>query len=140
MKYRKFEDTYLLRLEIGDEIISQLKLFCSELQIGAAKISGIGVVKHAVISYFDLPSGQYLHRELSGNMEMTSLLGNISLVNGEPFPHLHVTLGDQDFHLLGGHLSSGVIGVTGELFVEPFPGILERKIHQESGLNLLVID
>lgn len=140
MKFRKFGDTYLLRLEIGDEILSQLKLFCSELQVGAAKVSGIGVVGQAVISYFDLPSGEYLHRELSGNMEMTSLLGNISLVDGEPFPHLHVTLAGQNFHLLGGHLSSGVIGVTGELFVETYPGILERKVNQENGLNLLVIE
>jgi predicted DNA-binding protein with PD1-like motif len=40
---------------------------------------------------------------------------------------------------VGGHLTSGEIGVTGELIVEPFPGIIERKINQESGLNLLAL-
>jgi predicted DNA-binding protein with PD1-like motif len=140
MQYRKIEQIYVLRLEIGEEIITQLKNFCKELEIGSGKVSGIGVVRRATISYFDLPSGDYLHRDLSGNMEMTSLMGNISIMDGEPFPHLHVTLADKDFQLVAGHLSAGEIGVTGELVVEPFAETIERKINQESGLNLLVLD
>jgi len=45
-------------------------------------------------------------------MEMTSLMGNISIMEGEPFPHLHVTLADANFQLLGGHLSESEIGVN----------------------------
>ena len=71
---------------------------------------------------------------------MTSLMGNISLMEGEPFPHLHVTQTDDKLHLFGGHLTSAEIGVTGELTVEPFGGVLERKISQEIGLNLLALE
>lgn len=139
MEYRKIGQIYVLRLEIGEEIITQLKELCTQQQIGAGKVCGIGVVRSAVISYFDLPSGEYLHRKLSGNMEITSLMGNISSMEGEPYPHLHVTLADKDFQLMGGHLTAGEIGVTGELIVESFAEIIERKINQESGLNLLAL-
>ena len=139
MRYRKYGDVYVLRLEIGDEIITQLTKFCIELEIESGKVNGIGVVRNAIISYFDLASMEYLHREIIGNMEMTSLMGNISLMEGEPFPHLHITLADENFQLFGGHLTSAEIGVTGELTVEPFVGVLERKISQENGLNLLAI-
>ena len=140
MKYRKYGEIYVLRLEIGEEIITQIKKFCIELEIESGKVNGIGVVRNAIISYFDLASMEYLHRDLTGNMEMTSLMGNISLMEGEPFPHLHVTLADEKLHLFGGHLTSAEIGVTGELTVEPFGGVLERKISQENGLNLLALD
>ena len=140
MKYRKYGEAYVLRLEIGEEIITQLKKFCIELGIESGKVNGIGVVRNAIISYFDLASMEYLHRELIGNMEMTSLMGNISLMEGEPFPHLHVTLADENFQLSGGHLTSAEIGVTGELTVEPFVGVLERKISQENRLNLLALN
>ena len=139
MEYRKIGKIYVVRLEIGEEIITKLKELCSDLKIGAGKVNGIGVLRSAVISYFDLPTGVYLHRKLSGNMEITSLMGNISSMQGERFPHLHITLADDGFQLVGGHLTSGEIGVTGELIVEPFAGIIERKINQESGLNLLAL-
>ena len=70
MKYRKYGEVYVLRLEIGEEIITQLQKFCVELEIESGKVNGIGVVRNAIISYFDLASMDYLHRELSGNMEM----------------------------------------------------------------------
>ena len=140
MKCQKNGQIYILRLEIGEEIITALKETCKELEIRAGKVSGIGVLRSAKISYFDRGSGAYLHRELSGNMEMTSLMGNISSMAGEPFPHLHVTLADKDFQLYGGHLSAGEIGVTGEIILEPFAEGVERKINQESGLNLLVLE
>ena len=137
MEYRKIGQKYLLRLEIGEEINTQLKKFCIELNVGAGQVSGIGVVRKAFISYFNLSTGDYSQKELSGNMEMTSLMGNISIMDGEPFPHLHVTLADENFQIQAGHLSFGEIGVTGELIVEPFPGVIERNIDQESGLRLL---
>jgi hypothetical protein len=41
---------------------------------------------------------------------------------------------------LGVHISEADIGIIGELIIEPFDGVLERKINQETGLNLLVLE
>ena len=86
MEYRKFGETYVLRLEIGEEIITQIKKFCIKHGIGSGRVTDIGVVRRAKISYFNLASGDYLHREVSGNIEITSLMGSISIMEGEPFP------------------------------------------------------
>jgi len=140
MDIKKFGNKYVLRLEIGEEIIVKLIEFCRERKIVSGKVSGIGVLRDPVISYFELSSGEYRHRDLSGNYEMNSLMGNISIKDGDPFPHLHVTLADENFAVTGGHLSVGEIGVTGEIFLEPLGEVLERKISQENGLNLLALD
>ena len=111
----------------------QLKKFCIELGIESGKVNGIGVVRNAVISYFELASMEYLHREFMGNMEMTSLMGNISFMEGEPFLHLHVTLADENFQLSGGHLTSAEIGVTGELTGEPSGESSREKLARRTG-------
>ncbi|MGB7093529.1 MAG: PPC domain-containing DNA-binding protein [Anaerolineales bacterium] len=140
MEYRKFGENYMLRLEIGEEIITQLKEFCVAHEIGSGKVTGIGVVRRAKLSYFDVELGDYKHREISEYLEMTSLMGNISLMEGEPFPHLHVTLADSKFNSIGGHFSEGEIGVTGELIIEPFEQAIERKYYQETGFRLLALE
>jgi len=140
MEYRRFGDMYVLRLEIGEEIVSQLTGFCKAHGIGAGTVAGIGVVRRAKISYFDVRSGQYQHHAIEDYMELTSLMGNISIMEGVPYPHLHATLADKNFNLLGGHLSEAEIGVTGEIVLEPLEGVLERKHYQESGLNLLAVE
>jgi hypothetical protein len=139
MEYQKLGQTYVLRLEVGEEIISRLTDFCKQQRIEAGKVTGIGVARRAKISYFDLESGDYRHRELTGNMEITSLVGNISMMDGEPLPHLHVNLADENYQLLGGHLSAAEIGVTGELVLEPLEGTLQRKVFPETGQRLLAL-
>ena len=140
MEYRKFGENYMLRLEIGEEIITQLKEFCVAHEIGSGKVTGIGVVRRAKLSYFDVELGDYQHREISEYLELTSLMGNISMMEGDPFPHLHVTLADSNFNSIGGHLSEGEIGVTGELIIEPFEREIERKYYQETGFRLLALE
>jgi predicted DNA-binding protein with PD1-like motif len=61
-------------------------------------------------------------------------------MEGQVFPHLHVTLSDAKFNVYGGHLSSGEIGVTGEFVIEPFNIEIERKLYQETGFCLLVLE
>ena len=55
-------------------------------------------------------------------------MGNISIMEGEVYPHLHVTLCDAKFNVVGRHLSAGEIGVTGELFIEPFDEKREKTL------------
>lgn len=139
MDFQKLGQSYVLRLEVGEEIITQLTKFCKQQRIGAGKVTGIGVTRSAKISYFDVKSGDYKHRELTGNMEITSIMGNISMMDGEPLAHLHVNLADEHYQLLGGHLSAAEIGVTGELVLEPLEGTLERRLFPETGRRLLAL-
>ena len=140
MEFRKYGERYMLRLEVGEEIIGTIKEFCKQQAIGSGKVTGIGVLRKAQISYYDLALRDYHHREISEYVELTSLMGNISIMEGQVFPHLHVTLCDANFNTFGGHLSAGEIGVTGELVIEPFDQEIERKLYQETGFRLLVLE
>lgn len=140
MNYREYGDQFVLRLDPGEEVISEIKRFSEENEIGSGKVMGIGVLREARLSYFDPRQGEFHHQEISEYLEMISLLGNISIMDGEIYPHLHVTLSDASFNVIGGHLSSGEIGITGEIFIEPFGPKLERKHYQETGYRLLVLE
>ena len=140
MKYRNSGDEFVLRLDPGEEVISEIRRFCEEKDIEAGKVSGIGVLSGATLSYFDPQQGEFHHREISDYMEMISLLGNISVMDGAIYPHMHVTLSDANFKVIGGHLSAGEIGITGEIFIQPSGPKLERKQYQETGYRLLVLE
>lgn len=140
MEFRKYGERYMLRLEVGEEIIETIKEFCTQQGIGSGKVTGIGVLRKVQISYYDLALGDFHHREISEYVELTSLMGNISIMESQVFPHLHVTLSDAKFNVYGGHMSAGEIGVTGELFIEPFDNDIERKLFQETGFRLVVLE
>ena len=57
-------------------------------------------------------------------------------MNGEPYIHLHMSAGDADGNVRGGHLSRAVISATGELVVTVIDGEIDRKFDPEIGLNL----
>jgi len=40
MEFRKFGERYLLRLEVGEEIIGIIKDFCMKQGIGSGQVSG----------------------------------------------------------------------------------------------------
>ena len=133
MNYKKSGGQFVLRLDPGEEVISDIGRFCKENEIGSGIVTGIGVLRKAKLSYFDPEQGEFNHRKIG-------LLGNISVMDGEIYPHLHVTLSDANFNVIGGHLSSGEIGITGEIFIEPFGPNLERIHYQETGHRLLVFE
>lgn len=107
----KPETVFMGRLEKGADIISSLEAFCAERQIKAAWINLLGALDKATISYYDQEKHQYFHRELSGEYEIISCSGNISLKDGKPFAHLHIVLSGTDYQAIGGHLWPNTVSV-----------------------------
>ena len=138
MHSKKLKDGYIVRIKKGEEIIGELTRFCSENNIKSGSIAGIGATDNVSLGYFDLDKKEYIEKKFSGkNFEIISMNGNISLVDGKPFAHIHITLGDSDYSVFGGHLNSAVVSVTGEITLTLSDGVLERKPDEHSGLNLL---
>ena len=136
MEYRRFSDTYVLRLERGEEVISSLESFCRQEKIVLGSVEGLGASDRAVIGLYDVSERVYHKTEFTEPMEITSLLGNISQKDGEVYLHLHITLGRADSSVIGGHLNECRISATCELFVRALPGTVERRLDGETGLNL----
>ncbi len=130
---------YHFRLEKGDEIVEAITAFCEHNDIKAARLEGIGAVMEAELGFYDLEKQKYHHKKF-GEMEIVSLLGNISLVDDKPFLHAHMVLSGRDFSAVGGHLFNGIVGATCEIFLTPLPHSMKRKHIPEIGLKLLHYD
>jgi predicted DNA-binding protein with PD1-like motif len=104
------EGGYVVRMDAGEEVLASLADFVLREGIAGGSIS-----------------------------ELVSLSGNITWVDGEDHPmiHAHVTLAGADFVAIGGHLFSGEIAVTGELFVIPTEVRLSRELDERTGLKLI---
>lgn len=136
MNFVKFKEKYILRLDKGEEIVSTLKRFCQINNIKLGIVSGIGAVNKATIGLFATDTKKYHSIDLNGDHEITSLLGNISTMDGETYLHLHINLSDEEYNVKGGHLSSAIISATGEFIIESIAGKVEREFNEEIGLNL----
>lgn len=105
------------RLEKGADIIQSMERYCLEQGIQAGWVNVIGALDRATISYYDQRAQVYHHQPMSGEYEIVSCSGNISLKDGKPFAHLHIVLSDTDFQSLGGHLWPGSSAIFAAEFV-----------------------
>ena len=66
----------------------------------------------------------------------TTLPGNITTHNNEPYLHVHGTFGDDQYRIIGGHLKEAIISVTSEIVISTIDGTINRKMG-EVGINIL---
>ncbi len=135
-EYKKFDNIYAIRLVKGSEIISSLKEFCEENKITAGTIQGIGALSSLTLGYFNPEKKEYKEKTIRGSIEMTSLIGNISIKDYQTYLHCHVTASNDDYNTFGGHLISATISLTGEIFITALDGKIDRCLDDETGLNL----
>ena len=139
MKTKKYGQLYFIRIDKGEEIVASLKQACRDHNIGFGVISGIGAAGHLKVGLFDPAAKKYHEREFTGNFEITALAGNITTMDGEPYLHLHITIGDERQRAFGGHLGAAVVSATCEVVITAIDGEAKRRFDEEIGLNLLDI-
>jgi predicted DNA-binding protein with PD1-like motif len=138
MQFIQIENTYLVRLVRGEEIHTTLKSFCQQHGITAGWLTGIGALMQAELGYFHRERKEYSWKIVNTDHELISLMGNISIKDGEPWLHLHAALSDEHFQVTAGHLKSGVISVTGEIILHPLPSTVTRTF--DPAFNSYLLD
>lgn len=136
MKYMKSGNTYMVRIDIGEEIIESLKQLCANEQIRLGRVEAIGAADHAVIGVYDLAKKEYYPETIDEFTEITSLNGNITSMDGKPYIHLHATLADQNHVIHGGHVLEMRVGATCEMFINVPDGEVNRQKNETLGINL----
>ena len=139
MQVKELEGGYLLRLATGDELIACLATLMREHDIGCGAVKGLGAVSRARLGCFRMSQQDYVDRSFAGDLEVVGLTGTLSWYDGEPFPHVHVMLTDDDFQVVGGHCFEAVASATIEVFVDAFDERVERQIDERVGLHLMEI-
>lgn len=136
MEFKKFENQYVIRIDKGEEVLTILAKLCKEEKIKVGQITGIGATDKITIGLFDSNEKVYKKTELTGPMEITSLIGNISSKNDEVYLHCHINVCNEKMNVFGGHLNECFISLTGEIIITVVEGKIEREFNQSVGLNL----
>ena len=136
MEYRKFGKQYVIRLEKGEEIVSSIKDLCVKENIKLGSLSGIGAVNKVTAGLFKTGEKKYVSRTYEEDMEIVSLGGNVSRMNGETYLHFHISVANEAGEVRGGHLTEAYISATGELVLTEIEGTVDREYSGGIGLNL----
>ena len=137
MEYRKFNDTYVVRLERGEEITEQLAKLCEKEGILLAEINGLGAADYVAFGLYSVAEQLFHKTVLEGaEFEISSLHGSVSEKDGKPYLHIHITAAGADGVSHGGHLSAARISATAEIFVQCLEGRVGRRHDDATGLNL----
>ena len=136
MQYKRFGNTYMVRIDLGEDIVENLKKLCEDEHILLGRVEAIGATDHAVLGVYDLVKNEYYPETIDEFTEIASLNGNITAMGGKPYIHLHATLADQNHVIHGGHVLEMRVGATCELFVTVPEGEVSRQKNEELGINL----
>ncbi len=118
----KYKRTFIGSIPSGSDLYEALTKIITEEDIRTGNITAIGAVTNAIIGYFDQNKKEYLKIELNSGYEILSCIGNVSVREGKPFVHAHITLSDKEGNVFGGHLMPGTKVFACEVFIDEYTG------------------
>jgi hypothetical protein len=131
--------TYAVVFDDGDEVIGLLENFAREKDLRASQFSGIGACSEVTLGFFDFSTKEYLKTEVREQVELLSLMGDITLNKEKHQIHPHIVVGKRNGMAFGGHLLRAIVHPTLELIINESPGYLQREMNEETGLALIKI-
>lgn len=136
MDYRRFGKTIIARIDRGEEVLTQLKAIALKEDIKLASIRALGATDDFTVGVFKVDEKKYYANHFTGDFEIVSLTGTISTMNDEYYAHLHMSAGDEQGRVFGGHLNEAIISATCEMVIEVIDGQVDRLRDESVGLNL----
>ncbi len=141
MYLKQFEHgrTFISKLNYNADLLEELNRICQDENIKAGTISVIGAVSSLKLGFYDQITKEYIYTTYAYDepMEIVSCSGNISLKDGKPFCHVHLTAADRKGRCIGGHLVNGTAIFAAEVVIQELLGEdLIRKNDEQTGLSL----
>jgi len=140
MKFRMEKSRAYMTLAKGDNINKTFESFAEVKGVGCAWLNGIGALENPEIGYYSLEDKSYYRKIFKGEYELTSLIGNITLKEGKPFSHTHITFSDTEFRVFGGHLFNANITAAGEFIMQFGSDEINREMNAVIGLPLWCLE
>ena len=140
MKRVKPKEVFMGRLSHGGDLLEEISNMCLKENIQLGWIEALGAVKRARLAFYNQGTHEYQFIVKNEPLEITKLVGDVSLKDGHPFIHAHITLSDKAGEAYGGHLAPGTVIFACEFRLEVFdgPGI-RREFDEATGLPLWVM-
>ena len=136
MEYKRFGNHIIVRMDRGEEILEQVKALAEQEHIRLATVQALGAINDFTVGVFNTDTKTYGATHFSGPYEIVSLNGTIDSMDGKFYAHLHMSAGNDQGQVFGGHLNRAVISAVCEMVVTVIDGQIDRKFHPEVGLNL----
>ncbi|WP_312648336.1 PPC domain-containing DNA-binding protein [Aminipila sp.] len=136
MEYRRFNNKIVARIDKGEEILDAIKEIALKEDIKLANLNALGAVGEFTVGVLKTKEKKYYSNDFSGDFEIVSLTGTINTMNNEFYCHLHMSAGDAEGRVFGGHLNRAVVSATCELIIDIIDGKVDRIFNEEVGLNL----
>jgi len=131
------KNKYVLKAHVGEDVMLELREFCQNQGIQAASFFAIGAAKEIHIAWYNIHKKEYIKKEIQQELEVISLLGNVTVMNGEVIVHAHGSFSDENMQMIAGHVNKLVVGAACEIVLEKIEGKIEKSHDEETGLNLM---
>jgi len=86
---------FIGRLSHGGDLLEEITDVCRKENIQLGRIEALGAVQRARLGFYDQQMHEYQFFVLDQPLEITELVGDVSLKDGNPFVHAHITLADK---------------------------------------------
>lgn len=130
MRYRRIADepeTFALIFSTG-EIVEELSRVAKAEEFGASSFKAIGALSHVQLGWFDWETKRYeTVVELTEQVELLSMIGDIALKGGAPQVHAHAIVGRRDGKAYDGYLLKAIVRPTCELILTESPEHLKKR-------------
>ena len=135
MKWKKKNDIIVVIMEHGEDFLDNIKRLIEspELPELAVVITALGMLNDVEMGYFD--GEKYEVHRLPEPAELLGISGLITKETDPPY-HFHVTLGEKDGGVTGGHLLKGRVWNTVEMVLL----VEEIKLRRVPLRNLKLLD
>jgi predicted DNA-binding protein with PD1-like motif len=127
----------MLVFDRGDDLHAELQRFGKDEEVSTGRLAGVGGFSKATLGYFDRDAKTYRPIPIDEQVEVLSLMGTLSVMDGEPHAHMHASVGYPDGSVKGGHVRAASVWPTLELFVSEYSGELHRALVPEVGIGLI---
>ncbi|MFW5949807.1 MAG: PPC domain-containing DNA-binding protein [archaeon] len=137
MHYREVsgDREFVARLAHGEDWRAQIEDFAATENVSSAFFFGLGAVQDATVFYYDQTAQEYRAVEFDEPLEVAACVGNVSVLEGNPFAHTHAILSREDGTAVAGHLDAATT-FAGEVYVRTFDSDLVREHDQQTDLDL----
>jgi len=141
MSYRTLsldpDTSHLLVLDQDADFMGSLIDFATTHDVPSATFHGIGAFSEATLAFFNREDQVYDPIEVSQQVEVLHVAGNLTWHSGAVRVHAHATLGRPDGSTLGGHLVDATVWPTLELQCQTYNTRVERLQNEAVGLPLI---
>jgi len=124
-------------LKAGARIPDDILGIAKREKIVTARIEAIGGVEELRLAYFNREAKRYEEHDFKEFLEVTGILGNVTLKDGKPFLHIHGTFGRRDLSTLAGHVMTAKVFPLLEVVITPTKNRALRRFDDGLGLNVI---